>query len=211
MATSNFYAKNAQSIYALLDTIEYEYNGEKIEEVRDQWDFEDLLDSIRERGTEGNFPNEMDIFNRDMDMAELCETDDIWEVFGNGNAHTTDTMLCSTIGVRNGYYSGANLDYQIKVKTTDGDEFLLSDYDDVDDLVNDYMDCLEDIIKWRGHQHKWNMGTFYLMEKNIRKWITKRINDEIEKCETFCKSVCDCELSVFGRFSNGETLYTKVG
>jgi hypothetical protein len=48
-------------------------------------------------------------------------------------------------------------------------------------------------------------------KKNIAKWLNKLIEDEIEKCEKFCKENCHGIYEVSARFSNGETWYRKVG
>ena len=214
MATSNFYIKNAQSYYAFNDT----YNtindeGEEVEVTRDECEWDDLLDCICYRGEEGKFftcPS-TETYNRRMDARNICETNTDWKVFGNGNAWTTETNVESVICIRSGYYAGAVLDYDVKVETSQGDTLHLSDYDNVDDMIDDYMNILKDIVDWKGDQHKWNVGTFKLQKKNIRKWIEKRINTHIENCEKFCKENCEMELCVSARFSNGETWYSKVG
>jgi hypothetical protein len=212
MATANFWVKNAQSYYAINDTYKTENDeGEEVEVARDQWDWDDLIDSIRYRGEEGKIfdCHPYDKWNGKMDAENICETNTEWETFGNGNAWTTETNVESQIVIRSGYYEGAVLDYDVKVESQDT-IYYLSDYDNVDDLVDDYMSGLKDLIEWRGHDHKWNVGTFKLQEKNIRKWIEKRINKHIENCEKFCKENCEMELCVSARFSNGETWYSKV-
>ena len=214
MATCNFWLKNAQSYYAFNDT----YNtindeGEEVEVTRDECEWDDLLDCICYRGEEGKFftcPS-TETYNRRMDARNICETNTDWQTFGNGNAWTTETNVESVIVIRSGYYEGAVLDYDVKVETSQGDTLHLSDYDNVDDMIDDYMDILKDIVAWRGEEHKWNVGTFNIQKKNIRKWIEKRINTYIENCEKFCKENCEMELCVSARFSNGETWYSKVG
>lgn len=214
MATCNFWLKNAQSYYAFNDT----YNtindeGEEVEVTRDECEWDDLLDCICYRGEEGKFftcPS-TETYNRRMDARNICETNTDWQTFGNGNAWTTETNVESVIVIRSGYYAGAVLDYDVKVETSQGDTLHLSDYDNVDDMIDDYMDILKDIVAWRGEEHKWNVGTFNIQKKNIRKWIEKRINTYIENCEKFCKENCEMELCVSARFSNGETWYSKVG
>ena len=101
--------------------------------------------------------------------------------------------------------------YDVKVEPSEGYTLHLSDYDNMDDMIDDYMDILKDIVEWKGYQHKWNVGTFEIQKKNIRKWIDKRISTHIENCEKFCKENCEMELCVSARFSNGETWYSKVG
>ena len=214
MATCNFWLKNAQSYYAFNDT----YNtindeGEEVEVTRDECEWDDLLDCICYRGEEGKFftcPS-TETYNRRMEARNICETNTEWLTFGNGNAWTTETNVESVIVIRSGYYEGAVLDYDVKVETSQGDTLHLSDYDNVDYMIDDYMNILKDIVEWKGHQHKWNVGTFEIQKKNIRKWIEKRINTHIENCEKFCKENCEMELCVSARFSNGETWYSKVG
>jgi len=214
MATCNFWLKNARSYYAFNDT----YNtindeGEEVEVTRDDWEWEDLLDCICYRGEEGKifYCPSTEKYNRRMDARNICETNTDWQTFGNGNAWTTETNVESVIVIRSGYYAGAVFDYDIHVQTCDGDDFYLSDYDKVDDMIEDYLDALESVIEWKGYDHKWNVGTFKMQKNNIRKWIEKRINTHIENCEKFCKENCEMELCVSARFSNGETWYSKVG
>lgn len=208
MSTANFSVINARGYYTILDTYECEdENGVMQTYQRDEWDFEDIMNNIRYNS---KFPYPSKDWNDKMDAKELCMASE-WEIFGNGNAWTTDMCVESTIVIRSGYYSGAVLDYDIRLETSQGDEFFLSDYDNVDDMVDNYLDIVGDIVSWKGHNHKWNDGTFKIQKKNIRKWIEKRVEDEIEKCESFCKERCDCQLAVRARFSNGETWYTKVG
>lgn len=213
MATANFSIVNAKSYYTILDTYEdVNENGDSVEYTIDEWEFEDLLDSIRERGEEEKtFPISSKDWNSKLDARELCENHSNWATFGkSGNAWTTETNIASVIVVRSGYYSGAVLDYDIQLMTSQGDDFYLSDYDSIDDMVEDYLDTLEDIIDWKGDQHKWNIGTFKMHKENIRKWITDRLEKEIDKCENFCKSNSEIELVVSARFGNGETWYKRV-
>lgn len=213
MATCNFWLKNAQSYYAFNDTYKTENDGgEEVEVVRDEWEWDDLLDCIRYRGEETKeFPYQSDDYNRRMEAREVCVSSSKWETFGNGNAWTTETEIESTIMIRSGYYSGAVLDYDIRITSSQGDVFYLSEYDNMDDLMHDYLNCISDIVDWKGYQHKWNIGTFKMQKNNNRKWIEKRIENEIEICEKFCKENCEMELCVSARFSNGETWYSKVG
>lgn len=214
MATCNFWLINAQSYYAFNDTYKTENDeGEEVEVVREDWEWNDLLDYICYRGKEGKIFDcpSTETYNRRMEARNICETNTKWLTFGNGKAWTTETNVESVIVIRSGYYVGAVLDYDVKVETSQGDTLHLSDYDNVDDMIDDYMDILKDIVVWRGDEHKWNEGTFKIQKKNIRKWIEKRINTHIENCEKFCKENCEIELEVSARFSNGETWYRKVG
>ena len=214
MATRNFWLKNARSYYAFNDTYEMENEEGVMEEfTRDEWEWDELLDCIRYRGKEGKFFDcpSSEKYNSHMDARNICETNTDWQTFGNGNAWTTKTNVESVIVIRSGHYAGAVLDYDVKVEPSEGYTLHLSDYDNMDDMIDDYMDILKNIVEWKGYQHKWNVGTFEIQKKNIRKWIDKRISTHIENCEKFCKENCEMELCVSARFSNGETWYSKVG
>jgi len=214
MGTCNFYTINAQSYHTINDTyIDYDENGNEVERQRDTWDYDDYIDCIRYNGEEsGLFPYPSNgEYNNRMKAMDICSNGGELHTFGNGNAWTTETYIESTICLRSGYYSGAIFDYDIRVQTYEGVDLYLSDYDNEDDLVDDYLDILYDLIEWQGHNHKWNVGTFKMHKENIRKWLTKLITAEIEKCEKFCKDNAEDELAVYARFSNGETWYTKVG
>ena len=213
MATSNFKVINAKSYYAFLNTYKVENEEGVMEEVeRDEWDWENLLEWIRYRGEEGIFDcHSENRWNRKMDARNVCETEKHYLVFGNGNAWTTDTNIECFIVMRSGYYEGGVFDYEVKLTLSSGDEFYLSDYDSVDDMLDDYLDAVKENVSWYGYDHKWNVGTFKIQKKNIRKWIEGEVSKHIDMCEYFCKENCDVELCVSARFSNGETWYSKVG
>lgn len=193
MATPNFCVINANT-YHVIENVEF-----------DEWD--DVIENIRTRGVrEGYWASTH--WNKKMDAREICYTSSC-ERFGT--AWTTETDITSTIVIRSGYYEGAVLDYEIELVTSDADSFFLSDYDSIDDLIDAYLDALEEIIQWKGRQDKWNVGTFYIQKNNIRKWIDKRISDEIDKCESFCAENVDTELVCCGVLSNGEAVYERVG
>ena len=208
MATANFRVINARGYYTILDSYECEnMDGVMETHQRDEWDFEDIMDNIRYNTT---FQNPRDGWNERMDAKELC-SDCSTKSFGNAKPWFIDTYVESVITISSGYYSGAVLDYDICLESMKGDNFFLSEYRDVDEMINDYLDTLEDIVYWEGYSHKWNVGTFKIQKKNIRRWLEKHLENEIQKCEDFCKENCEVQLAALARFSNGETMYTKVG
>lgn len=208
MATANFRVINARGYYTILDSYECK-NEDGVMEThqRDEWDFEDIMDNIRYNTT---FQNSRDGWNERMDGKELC-SDCSTKSFGNAKPWFIDTYMESVITISSGYYSGAVLDYDICLESMKDDKFFLSEYRDVDEMINDYLDTLEDIVSWEGYSHKWNVGTFKIQKKNIRRWLKKHLENEIQKCEDFCKENCEVQLAVLARFGNGETMYTKVG
>lgn len=214
MATANFWVINAMEYYVIHDTYtETDDNGMSHEYTRTNIDIDDIFDNIRHAGERSNlYPFASDEIRHDIEAMELCSSETIWETFGNGKkAWTTETAITSTICVRNGYYCGMVLDYDIEVTTCEGDAFKLSEYDNIDWLLKDYLNTIEDIVVWKGDLHKWTRGTFKIQRDNIKKWIENRIQEEIDKCEKFCRENCEGRYAVSERFSNGETWYTRVG
>lgn len=210
MATANFSKVNAQNYYAILDTYEEENEeGVMTEYQRDYWDFQILYDSIRSCCGD-NFESS-DKWNEQMDATELCTAEE-WYTYGKEKkAWTTETLIESVICVRGGRYSGAVLDYDIKLRNVRGTEFYLSEFDNMDDMIDCYLLSMSEIIESYGIEHGWNIGTFKMHKTNIRKWLSKLVYSEIEKCEECCKKNCDVVLGICARFSNGETWYGKVG
>lgn len=205
MATGNFSKVNAKNYYVIYGTYKDE-NGEEIQ--RDSWDFDDLRECIREDGRETKLFTEKSDGWVDRDAQELCcESYDTH--FGKSD-FLTDTRIVRTIIMRNGYYEGGNLDWDIEITSPDGCNFKLSEYDSLEDLIEDYMRSIRDYVDRWGADYGWNMGTYKMHKKNIEKWLTKIIENEEEICEKFCKENCEDVYVVSARFSNGETWYSKV-
>ena len=94
--------------------------------------------------------------------------------------------------VRNGYYSGANFDYELNI------ECEYSNYDSISEAVDDLLQygCVHKglLVAQRAH-----------LEKHIDTWIE---TTEKRVCEVF-KMFTD-ELVVTAQFSNGETFHERV-
>lgn len=212
MATSNFHTINANGIYAISDTyLTEDENGNEVTMYKDEWDYTIDANRISESGKSGGlFPYREIHWNNKMQGQPLCSSEKTAHSFGNAENYLLNIRTQCEIVMLSGHYTGANLDYDIKVSTEGGDVEYLSDYDDVDDLVCVLLSYMEDYIDWCGQNVKWNKGTFKMQRNNIKNWLMGIFEKEIEKCEEFCKNNCDDELVVYERFSNGETIYTKL-
>ena len=93
------------------------------------------------------------------------------------------------ISLNYGYYSGSNLDWEILM---DGNRY--SDYDSVDDFLEDYR------MQVNAGGKVW--GRFC---KKFNEWMDKRI----EECEERCRKICDEVYYCAGVFSNGEAIYMR--
>lgn len=205
MATGNFGKVNARNYYVIYDTYKDE-NGEDVQ--RDNWDFDDLRDSIQENGRATKlFPEESNEWV-DRNAQELCYKS--YDTHFGKSYFLTDTRIVRTIIMRSGYYEGADLDWDIEIISPNGFNFKLSEYYSLENLIEDYMRSVRDYVDMWGADYGWNMGTYKIQKKNIEKWLAKIVENEEEICEQFCKDNCEDVYQVSARFSNGETWYSKV-
>ena len=181
MGTANFYNKNASKIYAV--------------EIEDEIDYDDLfLNTQSALETLAKKKGYYFIPDSECDGGGNWQTDRNFppSPIGKIESKTKDYMgiecrvdLC--VVSRGGYYSGANLDWEI--------EYICDDsYEEIDDIDFD------DYFEGRAKQYK--------------KWITKFLEEQadqlIEDVEGVLEEVTN-PLVVTAQFSSGETWYGKEG
>lgn len=207
MGATNFSVVNANGIYAIPSTyMDIDENGNEVERYMESWEYDEMMDNIADNvGWERINGCDND---RNYCGSYVCENVETLN-FGKSTPSFLETTLTATIIMRSGYYSGVNLDYEIKVEDCGGYDACLSEgYENmVDAMMENYRYMAERYAEADG----WNFGLFVMQRNNIKKWLEKAIDDMIEKCETICKENCQDHLGVSARFSNGETWYHKVG
>lgn len=186
MGTSNFCRDNTTDIYAVLMN-QYNEDNEHIypNEVDVDMFKEDIIFELE---TFGYYEvNKWDKHcNRNFPRTILAEKF-ISKDFGDVEVYYT--IKSTLIGA---YYDGASLDYLLD---SEGEE----DYHHIVDSVDYFFDNSD-----------MNEGMKQIQINNARKWIEKSINEEVGKLENFYKHVAEHQLGVTARFSNGETIYTKI-
>lgn len=214
MSAKNFSRDNAQNYYVIHSTYMGEdENGNEVEIQRDEWDYDCLKEDIYyyAKETYGGY----DLVegyggNRNYPAAKVCEKDTLCESFGTKKPWFLEVGITPTILMRSGYYSGTNLDYEIKMEDAYGNSVELSDCTGVADMVDTMLCHLEEMVEYHGIDEKWNLGTFKLQKKNIEKWLTDRLTQMIDECEDICQTMCDETYVCVGVFSNGEAIYEKA-
>ena len=214
MSAPNFHRFNADRYYVILPTtIGYDEDDNEITVERDYLDYEDYLDMIAEnlKSTDDEWECKRKV-NDVMESASSA-TRRSWE---SPYAHTDSCDLFGfdielTIYALSGYYSGCNLDYDIKITMPyNYDEFRLSSYGDVGELIAEIMEsCKENIEDW-GDAYGWNTGTWKLQKKHIEKWLIDMLRKYAAMGELACAKNCEAVMSCGGIFSNGEAVYHKV-
>jgi hypothetical protein len=174
MATSNFHNVNASKIFAV--------------EIEEEFDYDDLIENLT-----SEFSAKESFRSGGSDEHELRSYPS--KVLGSlfKSANFGDIEVCTQISliVRSGYYSGVNLDWQLK-HTVCGEEVSVGDFKD----VADYWSRL-------------NKGLVTIQSKNAEKWAEKTAEELIAEVEKVYKDF-STPLDVVARFSNGETIYKKA-
>ena len=214
MSAPNFHRFNADRYYVILPTtIGYDEDDNEITVERDYYDYKDYLDMIAENLKSTDDEWEYNPKFNDVMESTSRATRRSWE---SPYAHTDSCDLFGfdielTIYALSGYYSGGNLDYDIKITMPyNYDEFRLSSYGDVGELIADIMEsCKENIEDW-GDAYGWNTGTWKLQKKHIEKWLIDMLRKYAAMGELACAKNCEAVMSCGGIFSNGEAVYHKV-
>lgn len=214
MSAPNFHRFNADRYYVILPTtIAYDEDDNEIMVERDYYDYKDYLDMIAENLKSTDDEWEYNPKFNDVMESTSRATRRSWE---SPYAHTDSCDLFGfdielTIYALSGRYSGGNLDYDVKITMPyNYDEFRLSSYGDVSELIADIMgSCKENIEDW-GDAYGWNTGTWKLQKKHIEKWLIEMLRKYAAMGELACVRNCEAVMSCGGIFSNGEAVYHKV-
>jgi len=186
MGTSNFYNKNAKDIYAVLMN-EYE-NDEHV--YPDEWECDDLIDNTTYE-LESKGYTKVGKWDNDRNFSGLILAEKtIYKSFGDVEVGFTIKAF-----LRSGYYDGANLDWE------------LYNYEGYED---DYGSIVDDMQSYMEESYDMNRGMVMIQTKHAENWIDTEIQKEINILENFYQEICQHKLGVAARFSNGETIYTKV-
>lgn len=174
MSTNNFYS--ASDKYYVLDD-----DGLELFEEFDGLD--DLVDSLTAAGLCVEKVNEL-TGDRNYHGRELCAVT---------LKHYDNLLATCLITLRSGYYSCANLDYEIRVY----DKNYTGEYIELDDLnIEDVQNAYDDTITPRQAQKIINglMRDAATLETKVTN-VLKEVTTELEKV---------------GQFSNGEAVYKEV-
>ena len=201
MGTSNFHNVNARNVYAVMMNYEQpvlDENGDETdvmaECVPEYWECEDFMNMLKEDAKElaplkGFSYHE----NCDTDPHELRSYSSIplFQFYKNKKFGDVDVTVNINCVVRVAYYEGANLDWYITY--------------DVCGINMDQIDFLAD-MEW---QSEMPAGMIKIQCKNAENFASNTADELIEVVEDFFKQN-SMPLGVTARFSNGETIYSKI-
>lgn len=187
MSTSNFHNVNASAIFAC--------------ELEQKYDYDDLVDNLQIEFPQGRNTNIIDPDELRSYPSRIIGVDDITKEYKHFGLE-----VCIYPLIRSGYYQGCNLDWFIKVYM-DGDELDYPTNGDIMEQVSEVKDALihvlemEDVYKSPKQIEKMSFGLANYINK-----CTAKLVDKVE--EVFSRY--STPLKVAARFSNGETIYTKI-
>lgn len=210
MSCPNFYKNNARNYYVLNPTtITFDDDDNEVEVMKDEIDYQNDVDFAIERGQEDGY-EKVDRM-RGMDGECPLMKKGAWLAFGDKSSGEgcNQWFFQREIYLHTGRYSGANYDWDIEITWNIGNEYRLSEYDSLDDMLDEMAN------DWQAeagdpYYEGYNAGLAAMLKKNVRKWLEKTFEKVADETDNFCKSICDDVYGCTGILSNGEATYTKV-
>lgn len=200
MATSNFYMENCSRFF-VLGTAKY-YTQEDIDANEME---PEMLGEYDADGTEFNYECERDNILEGLEAIG-------WKA-GEGNTLATYTenflyggcefSLTLQAQINSGYYEGACMDFDGTLTVYDNNGEEVNEYDAFGRYVPTEDDVRED--NWTGLQ-----GLSNMQAHNIIKYISFIIAERTNQAEKVFSQFAEHELTLAGRFGNGEALYNEV-
>ena len=210
MSCPNFHKINAHNYYVVGDTTTA-YDDELEEEVevtKDSFDYDCDIDFAQESAKEKGFePKKW--YSRTMNAEGIMDKT-AWYYFGKKSSGMAFNHFEFSIEIyaHNGYYSGMNYDWDICINDNFSGDFSLSEYDDVDSLVEDIADAWQEEASDTWYEG-WNAGMAKIQKKNLKKWLVKMIDKLSDEADDMCRYICEEVYVCGGIFSNGEAVYYK--
>ena len=191
MSTPNFSKKNARDYHCVGLT----------QEDDDFIDWYFIMEEIREVAKEEHKFYNIDESDSDRYRTLNYVTEKNYEMQYGGERYYATVML----GIRSGYYSGANIDYDIILK----DDIYGWPYFDLEG--GDTHQLAEDCVRYKekNEQFSVNKGIFTIHRKKLEKRLEQWLNSIVEECEDICKKCAEEELVCTVQFSNGEAIYER--
>ena len=212
MGCPNFSKVHARNYYVVGDETT-RWDDELEEEVsclKDNEDYDMDIECATYHGKEKGFNPISERFSErlwnDRMNAECIMDKSIFDSFGKNGLNFNNFNICMEIYVRGGHYAGMNYDWDIVVTPEVGDDMHLSDYDSVDDMIND---IVADWNECSYYTDKWNAGMFAMQRKNLAKWLEHFIDKAMDEADAMCEDICEETYVCGGIFSNGEAVYYK--
>ena len=203
MGTSNFYNVNAHNIYAVLMNYEqpiYDEGGNETKETEtvapDKWDVDCFIEDIRLHAEALAIKNKIKYYKElemtDPHILRSYGSTELFQLYQSKNFGDVNVQVNVNCVARHAYYEGASLDWYVTCTMANETELI----DDMDYEINDWMSYM-------------NAGLRKIQSKNAQAWAESIKNSLIEVVEKIFTEN-SMPLTVTARFSNGETLYTKV-
>jgi hypothetical protein len=187
MGTQNFYVKNASRVFVVFEANdENDFTGEYYDDyyfIKDQLK-NDIIEYLKEIGLDVStkfLDKSNQMYSRSYQQERLFEVDK-WFKFESNDISINLTMI-----VRSGYYTAANLDWEVVVTINN------SVFEDTTDFsVDDIEDCVEcsDV-------------------ESLCRLINRQVGLLIDKTEIVFSKVSSVYNHI-GTFSNGEGVYRKA-
>lgn len=192
MSAPNFVKHNAVDYYCV-----------GISNEEDEWiDWDLIKEDIQEVAkAESEFWHDTDSWERGCgrDYQLHYETERSYSMTYGGENYYAKVSL----GIRNAYYVGGTIDYDIELQDDYYDGYYLEDGN-----TNYLALCLIN-DKYQDGNHAINKGLAAMHRKGLEKRLTEWLNGIVADCEKIAQTCAEEQLVKTAQFSNGEAIYER--
>lgn len=194
MSTPNFSKYNTTNYCVILD-----------ENHTDDYDY--LLEDLGYCAEDCGFYTTSD-YNDSMKMNVFAERSGYENKY---NTDLTEVEMTAQVGIINGYYADATLDFDIILTPTiSGYKYRLSVFGSIFEMIDSILSDMEAEVLCQQGYDTWNVGIWKMNKEKVRTWLLNTIMKEYDKCNDFCEKNCETKLVCMGVFSNGEAVYRRA-
>jgi hypothetical protein len=160
-------------------------------QLQDEWAYEDLISNLTSELSSN--PNWIDRVVSDPNELRSFPSTTVGVIERMYQYKDFYVEVCVTPVIRSGYYEGCNLDWNVEFNING-----MNAYDTADFSVDDIQYC-----------GGMNRSKAVVYTKLAERKAQKMMNEIVNELETLYSMYSD-KLEVVARFSNGETIYSKV-
>ncbi len=207
MSTNNFCSDQSSKIFAVEESYEDE-NGEMIQDefvwddTRDNTVYElQSMDKNKEIDWQFTYGSDFKVEeNRSYGATSIGQ---MWSSVSYGGMDFVITIIPKTVGA---YYSGFNLDFDIKIKNEQGYGEIIND--GIEEGVD--RDDMEYMFEEYEYRETYMKGIIAMHGDMLIKLVNEKIADGVERLEKIFE-MFSSPLVKMGQFSNGEAVYERAG
>lgn len=191
MGTANFSCKNTSKYFIIDGAYEDDETGEMV--GYESWDWDAEIENIQSALSNHGYEEHPNTKTNDRNSAMYLSEKDTIKCYGD--ISVTVRLIAR---IRDGYYQGANLDFNYEILIENG---YCEEYEDEMPDLDGIAYLIEDDFT--------NKGLAKMTAMRIENWIEKTFQEMVDELEGVFETLTTAYVCS-GRFSTGEAVYTKI-